>query len=157
MRKVTHAIVLILALFGAVLAPAAPAAGVYKWTDADGRMHFGDRPPEDVAIQEIKIQTFDGPAEVSGVSAAAVDRSVILFSATWCGVCTRAKEHLKARGVLFTEHDVEKSGIGKSEFKRLNGKGVPIILVGQQRMNGFSATGLDKLLRDAGLLKRPGE
>ncbi len=146
-----------LALFGAVLAPAAPAAGVYKWTDADGRTHFGDRPPEEVVAQEIKIQTFDGPAEVSNAGGTALDRSVTLLSATWCGVCKRAKEHLKTRGVSFSEHDVEKSGIGKREFKRLNGKGVPIILVGQQRMNGFSAAGLDKLLRDAGLLKRPGE
>jgi len=145
-----------LALFGALLAPAALAAGVYKWTDADGRAHFGDRPPEDIAVQEVKIRTFNGPAEVSSDGGAVVDRSVTLFSAAWCGVCRRAKGHLKARGVSFTEHDVD-SGIGKSEFKRLNGKGVPIILVGQQRMNGFSAAGLDKLLRDAGLLKRPGE
>ncbi len=72
-------------------------------------------------------------------------------------MCKRAKEHLKTRGVSFSEHDVEKSGIGKSEFKRLNGKGVPIILAGLQRMNGFSAAGLDKLSRDAGLFKRPGE
>jgi glutaredoxin len=146
-----------LALFGALLAPATPAAGVYKWTDADGRTQFGDRPPEDVAAQEINIKAFDGSAEASSVGDAAIDRSVTLLSATWCGVCTRAKEHLRARGISFTEHDVEKSGIGKSEFKRLNGKGVPIILVGQQRMNGFSVAGLDKLLKDAGLLKRPGE
>ncbi len=71
-----------LALFGAVLAPATPAAGVYKWTDADGRTHFGDRPPEEVVAQEIKIQTFDGPAEVSNAGGTALDRSVTLLSAT---------------------------------------------------------------------------
>lgn len=146
-----------LVAIGAVCSSAAFATGVYKWTDADGRVHFGDRPPEGAAAQEVKIRSFDGPAEVTSVGGDTVDRSVTLLSATWCGVCKRAKEHLRARGVSFTEHDVEKSGIGKSEYKRLNGKGVPIILVGQQRMNGFSATGLDKLLRDAGLLKRPSE
>lgn len=34
-----------LALCACLLAAAAPAE-VYKWTDAEGRVHFGDRPPQ---------------------------------------------------------------------------------------------------------------
>jgi hypothetical protein len=33
----------------------------------------------------------------------------------------------------------------------LGGNGVPVILVGQQRMNGFDAGGLKSLLKAAGL------
>lgn len=139
-----------LALFGAALAPAAPAADVYKWTDTDGRTHFGDRPPEDAAAQEIRIQTFDGPAEVEAVAAEFVHRNVVIYTTEWCGVCKRAKAHLKSRGVVFTEFDIEKNGLAKAEFKRLNGKGVPLILVGDKRMSGFSATRLDKLLQEGG-------
>jgi len=39
-------------LIGVLLAIAASAAvseGIYKWTDAQGRVHFGDRPPGDGA------------------------------------------------------------------------------------------------------------
>ena len=56
-------------------------------------------------------------------------------------------------GIPFVEYDVERDEIGKREYKKLNGRGVPVILVGNQRMNGFSAPSLEKLLRNAGLLK----
>ncbi|OGI44805.1 MAG: hypothetical protein A2150_06000 [Candidatus Muproteobacteria bacterium RBG_16_64_11] len=139
-----------LALCGALLATAAFAAGVYKWIDTDGKTHFGDRPPGDVAVQEVRIQTFDGPAEVETVAPEFVYGSVVIYTTEWCGVCKRAKAHLKSRGVVFTEFDIEKNGLAKAEFKRLNGKGVPLILVGDKRMSGFSATRLDKLLQEGG-------
>jgi len=148
-----RAIILMFVVLGVFCTQAVHATGVYKWTDADGRVHFGDSPPGETNAQEIKIQTFDGLAEVSGVSGDTVDRSVTVFSAVWCGMCQKAKQHLKSRGVSFTEYDIEKSGIGKSEFKRLGGSGVPVILVGAQRMNGFNPAKLDKMLKDVGLLK----
>ncbi len=43
----------IAALAWACLAPA--SAGVYKWTDADGRVHFGDRPPTSVEAEPIAV------------------------------------------------------------------------------------------------------
>ncbi|MDX1754578.1 MAG: DUF4124 domain-containing protein [Marinobacter sp.] len=30
-------------------------AGVYKWTDADGRVHFGDRPPASAEAEPIAV------------------------------------------------------------------------------------------------------
>ena len=153
-----RALLLMLAVSGALCTSAAFASDVYKWTDADGRVHFGDRPPEGAPVQEIRIRSFDGPAEVtSAVGGNAVDRSVTVFSTVWCGVCKQAKGHLKARGVSFTEYDIEKNSYGKAEFKRLGGKGVPLILVGAQRMSGFSSDRLDKMLKDVGLLKTAGD
>jgi hypothetical protein len=43
------------------------------------------------------------------------------------------------------EYDVETSEKGRSGYKKLNGKGVPIILVGNKRMNGFSVEGFKSL------------
>ena len=40
--------------------------------------------------------------------------------------------------VVLSTWDVDESSKGKRDFKKLNGKGVPIFLVGDQRMNGFS-------------------
>ena len=55
------------------------------------------------------------------------------------GVCTKARRYFEANNIGFTEYDVETSQTGKAGFEKLNGKGVPIILVGDKRMNGFSA------------------
>lgn len=151
-------LLLMLVVYCAYSAPAAFAADVYKWTDADGRVHFGDRPPAGLSIQEIRIRSFDGPAEVTGgTGGSIVDRGVTVFSTVRCGVCLQAKKHLKARGVSFTEYDIEKNNYGKVEFKRLGGRGVPLILVGAQRMSGFSSDGLDNMLKEVGLLKHSGD
>ena len=33
------------------------AAGVYKWTDADGNLHFGDKPPPNVEADSVTVRT----------------------------------------------------------------------------------------------------
>lgn len=32
-------------------------SGVYKWTDSEGNIHFGDRPVDDQSATEVKIRT----------------------------------------------------------------------------------------------------
>ena len=59
----------------------------------------------------------------------------------------KAKHYFKSKGIRFTEFDVEKSAKGKREFNKLGGGGVPIILVGSRRMNGFSVESFEKLYK----------
>jgi glutaredoxin len=140
---------LLLILFCA-LVPALAAAGVYKWVDKDGKTQFSDQPPPDVAAEEVKIRSYTGPVEVTAEGEDHGARSVTLLTTVWCGVCKRAKKFLDEKGIAYTEYDVEKNTFGKAEYKRLNGKGVPIIQVGNQRMNGFSAGRLEKMLKNVG-------
>jgi len=128
----------------------AEAGKVYKWTDAEGKVYFSDRVVDATNAEEIKIRTFSGPAEVVQDENGFGAREVKIFTTTWCGVCKRAKAYLAAKGISFSEYDVEKSDIGKQEYKRLAGKGVPILLVGKQRMDGFSASSLDTMLKNVG-------
>jgi glutaredoxin len=74
-----------------------------------------------------------------------VGKRAIMYSASWCGVCKKAKRYFEENGITYTEYDVEKSAKGEAEFKRLGAKGVPVILVGNRRMNGFSVDGFEKL------------
>jgi len=67
-------------------------------------------------------------------------------------VCKKAKTYLSKKGVAFREYDVERSEAERREYKRLNGKGVPIILVGDQRMDGFDRSKLEAILRKNGFL-----
>lgn len=125
------------------------AGKIYKWTDPDGRVHFGDQPTVSDA-EELKIQSHLGPAEVSRDGEDFGAPEVKVLSTRWCGVCRRAKAWLTARGISFTEYDVETSDIGRQEYRRLQGHGVPIILVGRQRMDGFSAEKLERMLKNVG-------
>ena len=76
-----------------------------------------------------------------------VGKKVIMYSANWCGVCKKARRYFEKQGIDYKEYDVETSARGKSDYKKLGAKGVPVILVGKQRMNGFSVDGFEKLYR----------
>ncbi|MGH6690409.1 MAG: DUF4124 domain-containing protein [Gammaproteobacteria bacterium] len=143
---------LLLLAVGACTLPA--AAAVYKWTDADGRIHYSDSPPPDrkAAKVEIKVNSISGPAVVSTVkgSPPAAQERVRIYTTTWCGYCKKAKAQLVARSVAFDEIDVEASDSARREFASLGGRGVPVILVGSQRMDGYDAGRLDAMLQSVG-------
>jgi hypothetical protein len=35
-------------------------AGIYRWTDANGKVHFGDRPPPQVERQQVEVESSPG-------------------------------------------------------------------------------------------------
>jgi glutaredoxin len=117
-------------------------AEIYTWQDDRGQTHFGDRPPDQAQASEVRlrINTYEAPEirPLGNRPFGGGSDKVILYSARWCGVCKKAKRFFIEKNIPFEEYDVEKSQRGRRDFKRLQGKGVPIILVGDQRMNGFS-------------------
>ena len=132
-------------LFGLCYAIGA-SAEVFRWVDEHGRVHFGDQPPAGAAAEdvELKINTYESPALSPDATAS---REVILYSAVWCAVCRKAKAYFTRRGIPFTEYDIETSERGRSDYLRLGARGVPVILVGDRRMDGFSAARFEKLYR----------
>ena len=137
-------------------------AQLYKWTDEQGRIHYSDQAPDQDKMKAavIKIESYSGPAVVSTLekSAPAAQANqpvaakgrVKLLTTSWCGYCRQARAYLTSRGIPFEDLDVEKSAQGKQEYGELKGRGVPIILVGNQRMNGYGQAQLDTMLRAAG-------
>lgn len=101
-------------------------------------------------MEEVKIRSFSGAADVMLDGDDYGPREVKILTTTWCGVCKKVKAYLASKGIYYSEYDVETSEIGKQEYKRLEGKGVPIILVGKQRMDGFSSSKLDEMLKNVG-------
>lgn len=136
-------ILILLALFLAWPA----SAGVYKWTDAQGRVQYSDSPPPAAKATQLRLQTYTGPVEVSRVIGA--DSGVTIYTTEWCGVCQRAKAFLRQNGVPFREWDVEKTEYGSIKFKQLGGSGVPVITVGSEKMMGFDANRFMALWKNA--------
>jgi hypothetical protein len=48
--------------------------------------------------------------------------------------------------VRYEERDVEKSPDARAEFERLGGRGVPLIMVGTEKMDGFNEQRLNQIL-----------
>lgn len=119
---------------------------IYKWMDEDGKTHFSSSPPqlgEAETVQPQITNTYSSPnlPETSNTKhkPPKKGKKVVMYSAVWCGVCKTAKNYFRNNKIPFREYDIETSEKGRRDYKKLNGTGVPIILVGKQRMSGFSA------------------
>jgi glutaredoxin len=122
-------------------------ADVYKWTDEKGLTHYSDKKPENQSFTEVVAGTGSYESVSYGTSNFDAGKKVIIFSASWCGICKKAKTYFRRNGIPFTEHDIEKSTRAKSLYKQLDAKGVPVILVGKERMNGFTEAGFERIYK----------
>jgi glutaredoxin len=74
---------------------------------------------------------------------------IVMYATSWCPYCTKAREYFAKSGIAYIEHDVEKSASANAEFKRLGGRGVPLIVVGREKMSGFSEQAFEHLMARA--------
>ena len=131
----------------------ASAQQIHRWVDADGRVQYSDKPPPGVksAPVQSRISSYGGTPVVSGSASAGATRpEVKMYATDWCGYCKKAREHFARERIRYTELDVDKSAAARAEYQRMGARGVPVILVGTQRMNGYSEEGLAAMLKAAG-------
>ena len=126
---------------------------LYKWVDENGKVHYGDNPPENVKLKTItgKVSSYSGVSvepfvfDPSIISKRKRSRTVIMYSTSWCKYCKQAARYFRQKKIPFKEYDIEKSARAAKEYKKLRGRGVPLILVGDKRMQGFSARSFDRI------------
>ena len=121
--------------------------GIYKWVDDQGKVHFTDDPPDDTRAEEVelRINTYTSVEIKPLIERLGKKDKVVMYSATWCGMCKKAKTYFRKNNIPYVSYDVEKSRIGKMDYKQLRANSVPIIIVGNKRMNGFNAAQFDSL------------
>lgn len=135
-----------------ILLPLLAVAGdIHRWRDENGRISFGDKPPANVATEvvEVKPNVYASPTIETLAEPLVKEAPVVLYSAVWCGYCKQARNYFKAKAIPFVEYDVEKSDRGRRDYKRLRARGVPVILVGKQRLNGFDAASFERIYSGA--------
>lgn len=148
---------LIAALVLGLLAGVVHGQQIYRWVDADGKVRYtADKPPPGVASKtlESRVQSYRGPPTVSPASqpagAPGLRPEIKLYATDWCGYCKQARQYFARNGIRYVELDIEKSAAANAEYKRLGGRGVPVILVGAQRMDGYGEARLAQMLKAAG-------
>ena len=145
------------------LAMSTSADTVYKAVGPDGEITYSDKPPADRArtntLEFRNLPSSPLPAEVlrfreqleksahGRISAARAPRTgdVALFTAVWCGHCKRAKAHLATAQINYIESDIENVD-GMRAFIAAGGSGgVPLLVAGERRVQGYSAPAYDRL------------
>ena len=86
--------------------------------DADGKANRSRKPPHrQAARRSVKV---------------------IMYATLTCGYCMRARMFFAEHGIAYTEHDISSDPQARKRFEELNGRGVPLIFIGDQRISGFN-------------------
>jgi glutaredoxin len=127
-------------------------AQIYKWIDSDGTVHYGDAKnmPDSAKSQEVELGEINTITSVTYDKVTVLQDNVVMYSASWCGYCRKARNYFKAKGIPFIEYDIEKSRAAAKRHKKMGASGVPVILYRDKRMNGFSEAGFERIYRKGG-------
>lgn len=141
-----YMLVILLVLAGAV------SAEVYKWTDDAGQVHFSDKPHDEKA-EKITLKTYppkstDESTDEKKTNPVSSKMQVTMYATSWCGYCKKAREYFTKNNIPFIEYDIEKNAQAKRKYDSFGGKGVPVIFVGEQRMNGFNVASFNEIYKE---------
>jgi glutaredoxin len=141
-----------------LIAGAAQAQQLYRWTDEKGRVHITDTPPpasaRNVQKKNPGVSTTDGGQPDSGqpyeLAQAMKEFPVVLYTSPVCKEsCVNARAALNKRGVPFKEVQVWDTKTN-AELKEISGAElVPTLVVGQSVQKGFNQAAFDALLDSA--------
>jgi len=112
---------------------------VYKWTDANGKVRYGDRKPKAIEPQTFEIK-IDKP-----VTPAKEAEKVVMYSTSWSVHCEDARKYLSSHNIPFVNYDIEQDVEANKRYSELGGKGVPLILYKGEQMTGFSEAQFEQL------------
>jgi glutaredoxin 3 len=100
----------------------------------------------DLAREELSRMLGERSKLMAAAGPPASSKRVVMYSTKSCPACVAAKAYFARKGIDYDERDVQTSPAARQEFKNMGGRGVPLIIVGGERMEGFSETRLDQLL-----------
>jgi glutaredoxin len=143
----------LLLLLLTLAAGACAAQTIYRWTDEKGRVQYSNEPPPNAKVRPVadRINSYDGPVQIRQAPAspgagAREAGPVVMYSTSWCTYCKQARSYFAAKRIRYHEYDIEASPSAHAEFKRLGGRGVPLIVHGGATMSGFSEKSFEALV-----------
>jgi len=131
-------------------------AEIYKWTDENGKTHFSDAPPNKDKVEKLdedelakRISSFTQvsvqfvPIDFGVNQQANRANSLVMYTTTRCGYCEKARKYFAKNNIDYAEKNITLSDKFKAEFKDFGGTGVPVMFMGEYRMQGFSEARFD--------------
>ena len=150
-----------------LMLPSIVCADLYQWTDENGVKHFSNTSPggNTENMRQIKAYDDDGRKNVDRLQKTIdlynndptqdttnriknknVSPTVVMYTTPTCGYCHRAKAYFSEHDIRFTEHDIGRSKQARRAFNALNGRGVPLIVIGDQQITGFNPSAINRAL-----------
>ncbi len=150
-----HRLIVGLAL-GAICA-LAQAQSQYKYVSPDGVVTYSDQPPPATA-KKVELKNFAGgggnvsslPFELRRV---AENFPVVMYTQLPCAECDQGRSLLRNRGIPYSEKTIN-SDEDMAELRKLSGGAtIPFLMIGRQKLRGFSESAWTAALDDSGYPK----
>jgi glutaredoxin len=74
------------------------------------------------------------------------DVDVVLYSATWCGWCTKARAHLDREGIQYEIRDVDIDAVSRELREKTGRGGVPVLDFSGEILRGYSPGQYDRAI-----------
>jgi mycoredoxin len=71
---------------------------------------------------------------------------VVLYATDWCPYCEKTRTLLTAKGIPYQEMNIETSEEARSQYQRLAGDGVPVLLVAGDVVRGYNQKKMEAVL-----------
>ncbi len=146
-------------------------AEMYQWVDEKGVVTFKDTPPPPAKKRKnVKVYHDSDFAPAPPRQASPAPRgakssvepapqpplprkgrftgTVEMYVTSWCGYCKRAEKYLQSQGIPYVAFDIEKDSAARQRHRELGGNGVPLIIIGTNKMSGFSPETLEHYLNN---------
>jgi glutaredoxin-like YruB-family protein len=160
---------IILAIITLLLTFSLAEAEMYQWIAEDGSVTFKDTPPP-ASKKRKKVKVYNDsdfapepppqPAaktrsdkrSTSSSSPTAASKkarfsgTVEIYVTDWCGYCKQALSYMNSKNIPYVAYNIEKDSGAKQRHKELGGRGVPLIIIGSNKMSGFSPANLEYYL-----------
>lgn len=127
-----------------LLATNSVPAEVYRWYDENGRAHYSDK-NSTTANNRLPIRTYSNTSNAGTRNN--TDKKLVMYATSWCGYCKKARKYFRNHRIAYTEYDIEKNIQAKAEYQQLGAPGVPLLLMGQKSMVGFSEHNFENFYR----------
>ena len=124
----------LLAVITVLLTFSAAGAEMYQRVDAKDAVTFKDAKTAR-QLQTAENERFTGTVE--------------LYVTDWCGYCKKTQKYLTDRGIPYVAYDIEKDSAANARHKALGGQGVPLIIIGKNKISGFSPKAIDYYLNNS--------
>ncbi len=73
---------------------------------------------------------------------------VIMLGTWWCSYCAQARRFFHDENISYCEYDIERSETGKQMYQDINGRGIPVLLIGDTyQLSGFDKRSVERALQ----------
>jgi len=123
-----------------LLTGSAHAATPYRWIDGQGKLHVSN---SGYPVRLLQAETMPQDPQAPQTP----QTRVIMYSASWCKICKKARAYFEQEGIPFTDYDIKNDMEARKDFLSRGGGLIPLLFIDGKKLVGFTVERFEKVYR----------